>query len=452
MLPTKSEFDWDDRITTLRDVLWSSRPWHRREQQKYELHSAIRRMLDAGHEPRDWHLLVLQWPHTAEKDRSRIAYTQSDRKGEADIQTVTSLGKYLRQHFHAVPDHVIRDAVAFHECGGVKIVRTSGEMVDGIQNGPHSCMRWESWELSDCPHPYRVYDPEYGWHMALRYDGDGQIVGRALLLTHGGENLFVRTYKRCPEGGYSHADEQLHAVLESMGYVKEGAWPEGAKLRRISIRNNCGFLAPYLDGNTQRVEDCGSYLRIDSDGDYECTETDGDAECSERHECGDCGDRYRDEDDGRYVGYHSDCWVCESCAGHYTHAIGRNARRYWVHDNDVVEAADGESVVSDYSGDAGYVMTEDGELHPEDDTFTCEVDGCIYHVDQMVRCEETGDRVHKKNSWTCEQSGNVYSDNVDHVSIEGTWVHPDYEDEYREANGLVEDEEQDEEEPQPAAA
>ena len=86
----------------------SYRTWFVRENRAAPMHPAIKQaVLQAP--PADWHLLVLEWPHAADSDPSRIAYTRSDAHGYADRQTVTSVGKYIARHFPALADHHIRD-------------------------------------------------------------------------------------------------------------------------------------------------------------------------------------------------------------------------------------------------------------------------------------------------------------------------------------------------------
>jgi hypothetical protein len=79
--------------------------------------------------PYDWQQLFLEWPHVSQGDRSKIAYTQNEVKGQKDIQTVTSVGKYLNRHFD-LPDHIIRDLVSRHGSSArFQFVNTTAEMI-----------------------------------------------------------------------------------------------------------------------------------------------------------------------------------------------------------------------------------------------------------------------------------------------------------------------------------
>jgi hypothetical protein len=156
-------------------IVSKHRPWFDRERLRSDLHPAVMRLLERDHRPIYWQRLLLEWPHVSDTDRERIAYTRDERAGEADRQTVTTVGKYLSRHFD-LPDHIIRDAVASY-IGNVdkyEILRTVDKMVHAVNNGPHSCMKWTCRDGVHCAdgeerHPYAAYDPQYGWHMACAY-------------------------------------------------------------------------------------------------------------------------------------------------------------------------------------------------------------------------------------------------------------------------------------------
>lgn len=422
-------------VNDLTPILYTHRDWHRREQYKYGLHPTVQRLIRDNVWPENWQLVVLQWPHISVGDPARVAYTQDDRKGVSDIQTVTSLGKYLRRHWPQLADHEIRDIVAFAECRGVEIISTTEEMVEAVQNGPYSCMQWYSSKLrcdGEGHHPYEVYDPELGWKMAIRRNEDGEIVGRALLLEHDYGKCFVRTYQYI-SNGQSEADEQLYSWLIDAGYKKLDSWPEGTEMRRINIGNSAGFLVPYIDGNTKTVELRSRTFVIDEDGPYKCDNTDGTPDMV-GIECSDCLDDVPRsmEDEGCYIGYHGDCFVCHNCVDNYTLALGRGCSEYYVHDDSVVHAEDGTALHDDYMNSNGYFRVEGGSVYPEGDTFVCDYDNCRYHIDDGVECSESGAMVHKTNCWECAQSGNTYSDSVSYEEVDGVKVHPDHLDAYME--------------------
>lgn len=347
--------------------------WMYREQDRYPLHYSVEKLLHKGVTARDWKQLLLEWPHVSVNDPARVAYTRSPEHGEADRQTVTSLGRYLRRHF-AIPDHEIRDVCAQAVGGQVQITREMDRMVWAVQTGPGSCMQDCQWDERD--HPYNVYATKYGWGLAYRAetdeDGIESCVARALV--YEGEDdcgdpvkCFVRSYRKTD--GYSHSDECLEATLKEMGYRHVSYWPQGARLARIEY---CGdIVLPYIDGGVQNAWDHGTYLTIDRDGSLAGTQTNGYAEghhCG--RECEHCGDD-TDEDDMCTVGNPEsgeEREVCSHCrSNNFTFAIGENGARYYERDEDVIEDINGTSYVEEYLGENDIVRLADGDYAPLDE-------------------------------------------------------------------------------------
>ena len=105
-----------DTFMQAADIVHEHRAWFRRETRKYKLHPVVEAALDVCR-PDDWHQLLLEWPHMAESDPARLAYTRDERSGEADRQTVTTIGKYLTRHFSEMTDHKVRDLAALYGSG-----------------------------------------------------------------------------------------------------------------------------------------------------------------------------------------------------------------------------------------------------------------------------------------------------------------------------------------------
>jgi hypothetical protein len=414
---------------------------------RYPIHPIVRKALRMSR-PDDWQLLLLQWPHESTTDKMRLAYTRDERSGEADRQVVTSIGKYLFAHFSSLPDHAIRDLVALASNSECKFVHTTAEMIYHLHKGPKSCMVWGSYDPDTISsHPYHTYDPALGWHMAVRiYDGD--TVGRALCnVDSEGQKYFVRTYKKCPNGGYSNADETLAAWLKAEGYIHYSEYPEGTLLKYIKSRHySDDFIAPYLDGGNQRVDlkwDNGSpeYLVVSECGDFTCNQTDGTTEESGGEECSDCGSRF-DEGDGYWTGRYEDHQVCESCRDdNYRYAYGSGGNQYYIHEDNVewVEGWD-EYVDVDYLDDNNIVRLRNGELCDRDDAV--EVDDEWYHDDdeRIIFCEHEdmyrlvkdcvelhdGNWAHEDNAWKCYATSDWYLyDEVRPVMVDGEAYHPD---------------------------
>lgn len=436
-------------VVLLCNVLYQSRPWHRREQLAADLHPAVRKMIARGLRPTDWHQLVLEWPHLSE-DGKRLAYTNDDRAGEADRQVVTTPGKYLKRHWPSLPDHVIRDMVELSSNkSGFALWDTMDGIIRGVEQGPRSCMRWDIAEPTvECAeeneHPYLAYDPKHGWRMAVRFNDDGRIDGRALVYvgsafssyndTHKG--CFVRTYLRrfFSDGvteNYSEADHGLQAWLEEQGYVHRSGWPEGARLARIEASNSNDFLAPYIDGCNNQVNECGSFLTITDDGEFTCDNTDGSASPNERHECSHCGEMHSSTEYGLWAGYYGDDFVGRCCSDEFVHATGRNGSDYYVHQDDAVEVS-GDWFHKDYLSYNNIVELADGDYCREDDAIHCPIRGRWYHFDDCRDTEDEG-YVHDDEAWQCKGSGRWYSTNIEPVEIDGMTYHPDNAPEQLEA-------------------
>lgn len=406
-------------------------PWHLRERQT-PIHKAVVNLLSRGMEPVDLHKLVLEWPHVATTNPEQIAYTRDERAGEADRQTLTSPCKYVRRHWPHLADHEVRDVVALTQAAEFEILKTTEGIVKGVQEGPSSCMAWDEDKIDEAGgHPYEAYGPEFGWAIAIRRNQEGRIDGRCLLNTAGDQPIFVRSYRRCfvdgRDGGtetYSAADEALEAWLRSEGYKKRTSWPDGTRLRFVEAGNDPGCLLPYIDGVNKRVSVGGGRAMIDDCGEWECSKTDGAAEATDSIECSDCGDRHASDDDGLYVGYSRDRWVCCDCADNYVEAYGRGYNSYWVNRDDVIETVEGDYYDSEYLDRHSIVELANGDYTEERYSFECPVNQERYHRDDGVDTVDEG-LVCENETWTCAHSGEVYSNNTDWEEYEGDKYHPD---------------------------
>lgn len=413
------------------------RRWITREIQRYPMHEAVKAAVMLAR-PYDWQQMLLEWPHISQGDKSKIAYTQNDDKGRRDIQTVTSVGKYLNKHF-ALPDHVIRDLVSrFGTASSFKFVHTTAEMIYHLHRGPQSCMVWGEDRGVGCRdgvtrHPYEAYNPKYGWHMAVRIEGDNTM-GRALCMTNPntGFKYYVRTYLRpSNDSSYSQADAGMENWLQDQGYAKESSWQDGERLSLYETRDD--FLAPYLDGGDKRVSiDSGNNcVVVDSDGEYACDQTGGaPTELNDdTFECADCGDD-TDEDDGYWVGRYEGSRVCCSCQeNNYRYAYSRNGDQYYIHEDDVVYV-ESQSDYYDVErlSDNNIVELENGEYEHIDNAI--EVDGDWYHIDdeRICRTEDTDEYMMQDDGcWQCHESGNWYSDDcIEWTEYEGNRYHDDH--------------------------
>jgi hypothetical protein len=391
--PSYNPYDMKRVIDQAHWIVRNHREWFNREVQQANLHKFVIKAIEMAR-PDQWQHLMLQWPHMADNaagDYTRVAYTRDERAGIANRQVVTTLGKYLRAHFSVLPDEAIRDIVALAQSAGAnfKIVRTSAEMIYHLTKGPGSCMKWEDDGVRDLTdelrHPYEAYSPALGWAMAVRIE-DNDTVGRALINEANDQKIFVRTYKKSQ--GYSPADEQLEAWLKEQGYEHVCSWV-GRRLKVIPTDEfDCGFIAPFLDGDYKGVTRDGANLVITRhDEEFMCSNTDGSADEVGGDDCSNCGERVRNGD-GYWVGSHEDEMVCESCRDNdYVYAYGRRGNQYYIHQNYAVYVdSQSEYFHESYTDDNDIVQLRNGEYEHTDDAV--EIDGDYYHVDddRIVRC------------------------------------------------------------------
>lgn len=419
------------------DTKREARRWINREIQRYKMHDVIRAAVLIAR-PRDWHQMLLEWPHVSQGDRSKIAYTQNENKGQRDIQTVTSVGKYLNRHFD-LPDHIIRDLVSRYASEGwFQLVHTTAEMIYHLHRGPQSCMVWGDDRGVRCDdgvirHPYETYDPKFGWHMAVRVEGDNTM-GRALCMTspQDGVKYFVRSYLRpSKESTYSQTDDGMDTWLREQGYTKENYWRDGEKLAYHPASDH--FVAPYLDGGEKKVTiDAGNKcLVIDGDGEYSCDQTGGCPTYEEDgnyFECACCGDN-TDDDDGYWVERSEDVRVCESCLNHnYTYAYGRRGNQYYVHeDNAVYVDSQSEHYDEDYLADNEIIQLENGDYEHMEEAI--EINGDWYSIDdeRICRFEDTDEYGLTEDGWQCVASCNWYTDDcTSFTEYKGERYHDDY--------------------------
>ena len=446
------------------------RYWFSRLVHTYNLHPVVRSIVDQGVRPADWQRLLLEWPHVSTDDEMLLAYTRDDKKGEDNVQTKTSIGKYLSRHWPHVADNIRRDWAGTHTRDKYEVWNTKETIIRGIELGPVSCMQSGSGSIPFdrhdhqrmCAyfagrtgpeavawdhHPYACYAPEHGWSMAVRLDpGKPNIVmGRALLLDGDDGKWYVRSYKRAAEeGGYSYSDEKLETWLREQGYSKIDGWPDGAQLALITHPRSGGYMAPYIDGDTQTVQVDGGCLVIDSDGYHECDNTDGTMGGGRETigSCEDCGETVYEEDERIWAGRTEDRLICSCCMDGYYYVEGDNGRsgstEYYVHsDNEVTvnnvaydrdnlpyfikELHDGDYAHED---ECVYIDSVDEYYLIDDEEICYTADGDYALRDDCVLCAD-GEWRPEDECWQCEMSKEWYSDDEENVEVDGKTCHPD---------------------------
>ena len=413
---------------------YAEREWHFDLQRRFKLHPVVVYMLKS-YEPTSWQALLLEWPHISETDPGRLAYTRDEAAGKRDLQTVTSVGKYIKRHWPNVPDHKLRDAQATYHPDTVEIVQGVKELIMGVELGPQSCMkssygsipfesddnrqmkRWianpEAEEPDWMLHPYSVYAPQYGWKMALRKNAGGEVLGRCLLNENG--KVYVRSYQRGKtDSDSSETDHVIEAWLNDRGWKKLAAWPEGCKLAYVEHPKEDGEpLLPYIDGsadNARKVSRCADHFERDNDGEYNCCNTNGEADYEEPPQmvsCVNCGESVDEEDT-----YGTDDGsVCHYCYNeHYVHAFRGNGRVTVL----MLEDYTARVFDSWRAFNVGFISTPVDRENVPSDFVWVESCGCYTEVDNTVRAAEgeyyfTDDPAIVRLSEECPDSGEWYA-------------------------------------------
>jgi len=424
-------------IKQMYDIFRRHRPWYNALTATRTLHPVILKLLSPHvttlHKYiTDWRIMLLEFPHISEVDPTMLAYVQSEEKAERGLYTRTSIGKFIKRHCPTMPDHELRDFVALYsdllhndpddpnsdpnspnydptKSKTMSFTHNLEQMVRVVQTGPKSCMKSSEWDDDPESHPYNVYAPKYGWHMAVRKSTtDGAtVMGRCLCLTceDGGvvSKFFVRSYMRNtddPVNGYSGSDTQLEAWLKAQGYRHVKQWPTLTKLDAICVGDD-DYLMPYLDGNNQRVDFFHTYFTVSSSGALEADSTDGVIDITaeaDMESCDHCGDSTH-VDNLYGVGEGSDCRVCEHCMeNYYTLVMGRRRHEYYIAHEHAVYIQSHDAYY-----DVGYL--------DDNDIVWCDDEEEYYPLDE---------------AWTCAATGTVYSNNTDYVEIDGDTYHPDH--------------------------
>jgi hypothetical protein len=405
---------------------------------------------------------MLEWPHVSTEDETQLAYTRDESKGQADVQTRTSIGKYLSRHWPHVPDHVRRDWAGTFHPSEYEMRDTIEGLISGVELGPQSCMKssfggipfdsadneqlcyWQKDHSAEVPwhkHPYSVYDPKLGWRMAVRIDTcrPAIVMGRAVVFVDTDDSkVFVRSYRRNSAGDHrnSGSDEKLETWLRDRGVCKRTCWPDGTPVKHMEHPAG-GLMMPYLDGCTQTVELRDGRVYIDSDGGIQCDNTDGTtSDNSSMGDCENCGDTIFEGDEYLHAGRDADVPICSSCMEDYRCVEGAGATNrtidYYVHEDNAVEASDvwydlynlPAFIVQLYSGayvhidDAVYIESRDEYYLREDNAVCYTTDGDWEMRDDCVECAD--DEWRPKDACV-ECADDEWRPKDDCVEIDGAW-------------------------------
>ena len=365
----------------------------------------------------------LHFAHLAVKVAGNIAFTESDDKGERDIQATMKFGKYLtRFHGDKLPAPIIAQCATvlrgIMDKPVLKIAITAEEIEHVYTNGPHSCMAHpkDSSEFSCWPHhPTAVYA---GPDTAVAYiERDGRITGRTVLNTR--DNTYVRPYGDT---------DNLIAALDAAGYSKGSL--DGCRLALLSADNGAE-VCPYLDGAATDVSVSGDYLRVSRyNGDFVAEFTNGllTEDCDDIiGHCACCESRIPDFSDYVTIG---DGWsgdlVCSDCGDEVVWLDDCQEYR-WTDDSEVVHLPSGESVLYGSIGDYNYCMDADGDLA---------------HIDDVIYIEDTGE-YHKPDDCVEDFNGEyiLAADAVEYETVDGETryaLDPDDDPDYRTGDMFAE--------------
>jgi hypothetical protein len=355
--PIKPNGDWRTREQsrldggTYKPLPWANEPWFKRESTKDH------------------------FAHVGVKDESKLAYTETEAKGAADVQTQIKPGRYLRAYYS---DTLNDDAIthwattyaAMYGGAELSFAKTADEIEHVYLNGPDSCMSHDPDDYSSPYLPVRVYA---GFDLAVAYctDEDGRIQARALCWPE--RKRYGRVYGD---------DYRLKELLGREGF--EPGSLEGARFTRDTGGSWGSIVCPYID-RYGRVTDCGSHLEIGDTGNgtcYQAESTEGfvEDEIDERS-CCDCCEERTDDDELVWIRDRDHQW-CEHCVSHHGYTCEATGHSY-AYESSVVTLADGTVWSQSYFEGHGSVCEDcDDALRDSDISFD---------EDRVPRCEPCHD-------------------------------------------------------------
>jgi hypothetical protein len=324
-----------------------------------------------------WHISEhwpLHYPYPSERDKCKIAFTQSEEYGRADRQTVMRPGAYLTRYFSDVltAEQIQEYALAWANTFSpreLEYARTADQIEYVYVNGPSSCMSHGPDSFDSGIHPCRVYA---GPDLELAYirNDAGEITGRAILWPD----------KKVYSGMYGDY-ERMRDALEREGYNTGDLL--GARIQRIPHGNT--FIGPYIDC-AGYVDDAGDYLIIGGGG-YNARNTNG--LFGYVNTCCRCDDPV-DEDELHHDPYDGDPYCVDCYDETYTWCVDCEEA---VSRSEAVEDQDGEWRCQQHQNE-GYTDCDHwGEETPGDEIYTAPDDSELCsacHTELVGVCEHCG--------------------------------------------------------------
>lgn len=273
--------------------------------------------------------------HVSVKDPTKLAFTENNEKGEADVQTQMKPGRYLTKYFgHVLGETTIRNWAlqwaTLYETNLVKFTTDPDEIERVYVNGPRSCMSYAAETYESPFHPVRIYGESPDLALAWLTDEDENIVARCIVWPAKKRRSII----------YGD-DYRLNELLSREGYDQEPL--EGARIKRVPRGER--FVCPYID-EVRRVRDTGEWLMISENGEL-CAEDTAGHTFPPQSVCQRC-DEHFDEEDARTVD--GEDW-CPGCYEY--HAATCDATGHTVSEDNIVTLADGTNWSLSYYEDNG---------------------------------------------------------------------------------------------------
>jgi len=356
--------------------------------------------------------------HVSVIDPTAVAFTEDERKGEADRQTYMRPGKYLQKFLAAgpsgeiehgplkgLPSQVTKMQIAFyaqwHQVGKrpesddtLFITEDEHEIVRVYEEGPESCMMGKGWDFKD--HPVRVYAGG-GLAMAYLNNASGEVIARTLCWPE--EQVFGRVYPTANNDTQRDHYNELMARLKAKGWrsiTEDNSVFEGARLRHLTNRHG-NTMMPYLD-NEYGVRD-----------EYR----DGRAWWVMTHD-----ENHQESTDGTMCGNEPD-WHCECCEeGFSDNYDSCSVYRYW-----------------NGTGRSGYPRGEETWCQDCRDNSSYYCDGCDEHFNDNGNaiyaedgCTYEPRWFEANGGWQCAHSQSYYfkADDPPVVLADGQLIHADH--------------------------
>ena len=362
------------------------------------------------------------YTHVSLADPTAIAFTEDERKGEADRQTSMRPGKYLQKFLGGGSEGLIEHGplkgqlpritkmqiayyASWHQTGArpesediLDFTEDPDMMVRLYEDGPASCMMGKHWDHRY--HPVRVYA---GGGLALAYltSVSGDVIGRALCWP--AKQVFGRVYPT-PNSTREHEHhDELMARLKAKGWKsinEDNNVFNGALLTQVQGRYG-DYVMPYLDheyGVREVYRDGKNWWVMDRD------------------------ETHQENTDGTMIGNDPD-WHCESCEEGFSDSEDNcSVYGYWAGSGDTRRPHAGypraeQTWCCDCRDNSTFYCDGSEEHYVDNGDSVYANDGCTYERHWFDA----------NGGWQCTHSDEYYLRREDPpvVLADGSLMHPD---------------------------